>query len=195
MAADGTPAAKNAPQFIGGGAPSTAPDLNTVAVYASYVGNRKVDTAAARTTAAGLDVWEGLEWHDTTDGITYRYLSGGWKKWDSDWIVSTPTPEAGSGAFTTATAAFRYKYVSGSVQWNVIVAITTAGTAAGTLNIPLPFTALVGCVGVGFESVSTGVALTGYIVGGTTTLLISRYDAGTVIANSRNAVMSGMAVV
>ena len=81
------------------------------------------------------------------------------------------------------------------MQWNVIVAITTAGTAAGTLNIPLPFTALVSCIGVGYESVSTGVALTGYIVGGTTTLLISRYDAATVIANSRTAVVSGMAVV
>jgi len=70
--------AKNAPNFLGGGAPDLAVDSNAIATYAAKVGNRRAGTTAERIAATGLDVWEGLEWFDTTLRYSFLYLSGGW---------------------------------------------------------------------------------------------------------------------
>jgi hypothetical protein len=76
----------NEPQYAGTGVPADAADLSEIATYAAAVGNRKIGPttsgtpALGRTTATGADVWEGLEWQDTTDGFTYVSKSGGWVK-------------------------------------------------------------------------------------------------------------------
>lgn len=57
----------------------TSTDMNALRIFTEKVGNRRSDTTVARNAASGADVWEGLEWHDTTDGQDYEYISGGWK--------------------------------------------------------------------------------------------------------------------
>ena len=79
MAADGTAGTKNQPQFLDGGAPDLANDNNILANYTAKVGNRRVGTTAERNAAAGKDVWEGLEWFDSTLDRAYTYRSGSWR--------------------------------------------------------------------------------------------------------------------
>lgn len=68
---------KNEPQFADGDAPDVAVNPTQAAAYAAKLGNRRVDTGANRTTASGKDVWDGLEWYDTTNKGRYEYI-GGW---------------------------------------------------------------------------------------------------------------------
>lgn len=72
---------KNEPQYAGTGVPQDAADLTQVAAYAAKVGNRRVGTTDDRNAVVGTkDAWDGLEWHDLTDGFAYLYLSGGWSR-------------------------------------------------------------------------------------------------------------------
>lgn len=78
MSADGTPGSHNQPQFLTNGAPELGVDENLVADYAAKVGNRRVGTTAERVAATGKDVWDGLVWGDTTDGLEYKYHGSQW---------------------------------------------------------------------------------------------------------------------
>jgi hypothetical protein len=69
---------KNAPRFLPGGAFEDWIDLTAVGEYAAKVGNTRVGTTAERNAATGLDLWEGLEWRDTTNGRTYIRRGSGW---------------------------------------------------------------------------------------------------------------------
>lgn len=98
MAADDTPGPKKQPRFKGTGAPATAADLVIVSDFAALVGNRKVGTTTERNTATSNgEVWEGLRWKDTTLGVEFEYISGGWVRiaWASGNVVC---PGTGSGA-------------------------------------------------------------------------------------------------
>lgn len=96
MAADsfGT---KNQPQFSDNGAVDLAVDSNALADYSAKVGNRRVGTTAERNAATGKDLWEGLEWWDTTVGGVYRYIAGRWQYFGRlpTWTPVTP-PNAGA---------------------------------------------------------------------------------------------------
>ncbi|MFF9565722.1 hypothetical protein ACF1AJ_20405 [Leifsonia sp. NPDC014704] len=91
---------KNEPEYLGTGVPADAADLTELGKYAAFTGNRKVGPAVGtatgpggsntgRTTSTGKDVWEGLEWEDTTDGFTYKYRGGSWVRIfdDTGWIL------------------------------------------------------------------------------------------------------------
>lgn len=56
------------------------------------------------------------------------------------WTAYTPTLAAGSGAFTSASAAGKYRQVGKTVHVQIVVSITTNGTAAGSINTSLPVT-------------------------------------------------------
>lgn len=91
MAVDGGYGPKGQPRFLDGGAPDLAVDSNVLGEYAALVGNRKVGTTAERNAALAasnpVQVWEGLNWYDTTDGFEYQYLSSTWvvKLNDTGW--------------------------------------------------------------------------------------------------------------
>lgn len=78
MAQDAVTGPKNEPRFSDTGAPDIGVDPTLVAAYAALVGNRKVNTAAARAAATGKEVWEGLQWFETDTGSQYAYRSGSW---------------------------------------------------------------------------------------------------------------------
>lgn len=96
MAKDST-GIKGQPKFLDSGAPDLATDDNLVSDYAAKVGNRRVGTKAEREAAAGTDVWEGLEWYDTTQLLPYVRRSG-WKLSDpfAAQVRRVPATAAGS---------------------------------------------------------------------------------------------------
>lgn len=54
-------------------------DINNVADFAQAVGNRRVGTSAQRAAVLGTaQVYEGLEWFDTTLKYTFVYLGSDW---------------------------------------------------------------------------------------------------------------------
>lgn len=108
MTADGTPGAKNQPQFLGTGAPATAADLNTLADHAASVGNLKVLTTAQRTALSGSDRWTGLLVADTDLSSVFIYLGGWVRLWASgatpyavaQGTVTCPNTITGDGGVT-----------------------------------------------------------------------------------------------
>jgi hypothetical protein len=88
----------------------------------------------------------------------------------------TPTITAGAGTFTTVSASGRYVAIGRKVLWYAIVNITTNGTAAGFVQMTLPFTAAQNNLGYGRETVATGNMLA--VTGGATTntAIITKYD-------------------
>ncbi|PCN47017.1 hypothetical protein Csp2054_14335 [Curtobacterium sp. 'Ferrero'] len=100
MARDST-GEKGQPQYAGSGVPQDAADLTEVAAYAALVGNRKVGTTADRNQAlADGDVWDGLEWYDTTDGGLYLLQSGSWLPLLTRWTNFSPQYNGMSGGTT-----------------------------------------------------------------------------------------------
>jgi hypothetical protein len=101
---------KNEPQYAGTGAPSDAADLSEVATYAANVGNRKVGTTTTRTGLSGADVWEGLDFWDTTLNALFRYRSGAWTQVYSGTNLIIPTSVSGG----TVNAAGKVSFTSAS---------------------------------------------------------------------------------
>lgn len=54
------------------------------------------------------------------------------------WTNTTPTVTASTGTFTTVSCSLYYKQIGKSVFWYATVIITTVGTAAGRMIVPLP---------------------------------------------------------
>lgn len=100
MAADSY-GAKQQPQYSGTGKPQSAADLSEIANYAALVGNRKVGSTAARNQAVtDGNVWEGLEWFDTSDGNLYLLKSGSWLPLFTRWTDFSPQYSGMSGGAT-----------------------------------------------------------------------------------------------
>lgn len=91
-------------------------------------------------------------------------------------LTATPTVTATSGSFTSVAGATRYRQVGKIIYISITVTITTKGTAAGAISVPLP----VNCVAAGKyilsgrEKQSAGKMLQGEV--GTTAVLIFNYD-------------------
>jgi len=90
MAASATKGPKGQPRFPATDAPDLGVDEEIVADYAAKVGNRRVGTTAERNAAAGADLWEGLEWYDTTLKKTFWNISGVWSD-HPDTVQAIPT--------------------------------------------------------------------------------------------------------
>lgn len=129
MTADGTSGAKGQPQFLDGGAPDLATDSNILADYAAKVGNRRVGTTAERNAAAGKDVWEGLEWDDTTTKKVYRRIAGSWVQTK---LFYTGPRGTTAGAITPPDSAL-------IIQQFFHAEPRTNGASVATVNWPTPF--------------------------------------------------------
>jgi hypothetical protein len=105
--------------------PQTVADLQAAVAYAAKVGNRREGTTAERNAASGSDLWEGLEWADTTDGRTYKLIDGGWVLlFEKQWVQNDTT---------NTQVATRTQRGKGKIQGN--------NTAQLTKNVvfPTPF--------------------------------------------------------
>ena len=94
------------------------------------------------------------------------------------WTTSTPTPTASSGTFTTVSASMAHTVIGKTCTVAFRIVITTNGTAAGIINLPLPFQAFNGAVdyvGSGRETVGAFQCVVNTVPGGTL-LSIRRYD-------------------
>lgn len=107
----------------------------------------------------------------------------------SSWISTTPTPTASSGSFTTVSCALRHRVFGKTVFFSATITITTAGTAAGNIVVPLPFTPVGTQAGGGKETASTGLQCNWQTTA--STLVIAKYDNTTIIANGRTVIVSG----
>jgi hypothetical protein len=105
----------------------------------------------------------------------------------------TPVITAGSGAFTTVSAAGRYRIIGKLVFIEILVAITTNGTAAVVVNVSLPFPELTGGTQViSGRATVFGKALTGTVYASApSTLQIVNYDNSYPGANGENLIVQG----
>jgi len=98
----------------------------------------------------------------------------------------TPVPTASSGAITSYTlGTCNYTKVGRMVAVNFSVTITNAGTASGSLDVPLPFTNGAAIAnGTGRENALTGVQLQSRVNASTATMNIQTYANTTAIATN-----------
>ena len=97
MASNGVDPTYGYPKFPESDAPQLGADLEEVAAYARYRGNRIVETAAARTafTSAGF-AYKGLEWFEADTDKTFVHDG-------TNWVDMTPgtAPFIQTGTVTT----------------------------------------------------------------------------------------------
>lgn len=91
---------------------------------------------------------------------------------------TTPTATAGSGAITTSACVLDYTKIGRLVTLAITLSITTNGTAAASIIIPLPFAAATGVqsVIVGRENALTGSQLQGIILSAGTIVTVYTYN-------------------
>lgn len=104
----------------------------------------------------------------------------------------TPTITAATGTFTTVAATGVYWVIQNQCFYEVIVTITTVGTAAGACIFTLPFVNVARDVmGYGRETVLNGKQLTVTIPASSTTGEIRNYDNSTPNASTARLVVAG----
>ena len=108
------------------------------------------------------------------------------------WTSSTPTPTPETGAFTTASAALRYKIVQKTFFFNLQVFLNNIGTGAGGVFVTLPIVAATDSSFGGRETVTSGIALGASVPAGSSALRIYKYDTTTAIVNNYRLVVNGV---
>lgn len=109
------------------------------------------------------------------------------------WTTYTPTVTAQTGTPTTTTATGRYKQIGKTLFLNVLVTITTVGTATGAVNASLPFTAVTATnsfIGSALEQSTTGKSSGCYVFQGSTVVSSKQTDASTWWVNGYILAMS-----
>jgi hypothetical protein len=95
----------------------------------------------------------------------------------SAWLTYAPVVTAATGSFTTVSATGRYKVFGKTVHVEIVVTITTNGTAGGRVDITLPVAATANTSAI-FGLVSGGAAVNGIINGtGPSSVNVRKYDA------------------
>lgn len=142
----------------------------------TVVGN---DVSESNTTPIGAAVPLTNSILDDNYGSTYEQST------------TAPTPTAGTGTFTSASATLKYKKSGKMVEFTSTVIITTNGTAATYVSIPLPFAneARAVCCNAFDE---TGVlGLTGYIASSASAVRIYTNTGTYPGANGKTLMVSG----
>ena len=113
------------------------------------------------------------------------------------WLISTPTPVPGSGAFGSASASLRYRKVGPMVFYKATVDITTLGTVGvnTTINLALPFPCVTTSTsdewdGAGRESKLIGYTVYAFVQSGLSNLTLTP-GAGASMANGHRLNASG----
>lgn len=110
-----------------------------------------------------------------------------------EWTAWSPTITAQTGAFTSVSGSGRYARHGDTIVWQASITITTVGTAAGAVILPLPVTARATNlhVGTGRENTATGAALLAYTIT-TSTAYILTYNNTSAIGAARTLILSGL---
>lgn len=132
--AEATPIGANFSGYMNEGLSSVSAALTTLLAKRAILGFR-----AANFTAMGAlsGMSSGDMCYRTDNGIMYRY-SGGWKRWESDWITYTPTL-SGMVIGTGGTTSVQYKFENGRcrLRWRLIFG-SSGNTYPTTPSILLP---------------------------------------------------------
>lgn len=109
------------------------------------------------------------------------------------WTTYTPTVTAGSGTFGSVSATGAYLLTGKTVLFAVTVTITTVGTASGTIVVSLPTGTAkrAAMIPVG-ETALAGTIGVGRIAAGATSMVIIRYDVGSLISAGHVVTGSGV---
>lgn len=109
---------------------------------------------------------------------------------DYEEASTTPTPTASSGTFTTVAAAVKATKTGDRVSFTATVTITTNGTAAGVVLVPLPYTPAEnsGCGGAEVAATGAGLAAIAQTDGN---LYIRSYDGTYPGADGRTLTVTG----
>jgi hypothetical protein len=102
------------------------------------------------------------------------------------------SPTATSGTFTTAAYNLHYTKIGRVVTVSIQVYITTVGSAAGFVVVPLPFTPSGHAAVIGRESDVKGYSLVGRIDYAVSDCIICTYDNTTPIGVGHNLKLSGV---
>lgn len=105
--------------------------------------------------------------------------------------TTTPTVTPDSGSITTSSCTVKYWKIGTMCFFIVTVQITTAGTGAGAINVPLPFTSTGDGGASGREGAVTGLSCVGTVANGSTSIGIWKYDFTTIIGSGRTVKVAG----
>lgn len=114
-----------------------------------------------------------------------------WEDPSGAWTAYVPVVTSQTGAFTTVSATGKYSQVGKTVNVQVVIAITTNGTAAGFINVTLPVTQNGIFPYYGRANAVSGKMLQG-IGDGATTMSIVNYDNTYAGANGEVLEMAGV---
>jgi len=128
------------------------------------------------TSGQGIDFSATSHPAGMTSELLNDYEEGTW----------TPVPTASSGSITSYTlGTCNYTKVGRLVAINFSVTITNAGTATGSLDVPLPFTNGAAIAnGCGRENALTGSQLQARVAASGTSMNIQTYANATAIATN-----------
>lgn len=109
--------------------------------------------------------------------------------------TSTPTVTPASGSFTTVSCEVNYERVGDHYEWDCTITITDNGTAAGHINVPMPFTAVKECIGVGRQCAISGSQCQGVIPATANAMTVVKYDNSYPGATGERITLSGKTFV
>ena len=127
-----------------------------------------------------------------TSGAILTAAQGGTGDTGGAWTVSNPVPTASSGTFTSVSCTLRVKKIGFINFVNISIIVTTNGTAAGAVLLPLPFTAAATTVIAGREVQAAGKMLSGTINAGAASISIANYDNSYPASSGTTLSLSGV---
>lgn len=152
--------------------------LKTVGFPSTRTGDQTIvdGNLVIGTAAKGIDFSVNPNPAGTTSELLNDYEEGTW----------TPVPTASTGSITSYTlGTCNYTKVGRMVTVNFSVTITNAGTGAGSLNVPLPFTNGAAIAnGTGRENALTGSQLQARVAASGTDMNIQTYANATAIGTN-----------
>lgn len=118
-----------------------------------------------------------------------------WYEWllDNDaWMPYVVSVSSGTGTFTTVSAVGRYKKRGRQIFINIVVTITTVGTAASYVRASLPVISGPVAQCISGKETATDFSVNGEIAAGASNIDIFKYDGTTIAASSRVVVLTGV---
>lgn len=171
---------------------SAGTTLSRTTVFLSKIGGTSGTTKITLSGNATVSVIAAQE--DIVKTTGDNSLDGDLTWTGAAWTAFSPTLSAGSGTFTSASAAGVYKQLGKVVFLSITVTITTVGTAAGAVNVNVPLhptASASSAIFAGRENASTGLLLQGALISGSGTISILKYDNTSPIAAGASLIISG----
>lgn len=110
-----------------------------VATFLATANSSNLKAAVTDETGSGALVFANTPTLVTPDiGVATATTINGVTLDNTAWTNTTPTVTASTGTFTTVSCSMYHKQIGKVVFWYAVVIITTIGTAAGRMIVPLP---------------------------------------------------------